>query len=150
MNIRAATHSDITQIVDFQILMAAETEDYKLDRETVTAGVRHIFDHPEKGNYWVAVKNDEIIACTLTIPEWSDWRNGTVLWIHSVFVKQGNRGKGVFKSIYKFLKEKVERDPSLMGLRLYVEKENINAQHVYERLGMTSEHYRLYEWMKDF
>jgi ribosomal protein S18 acetylase RimI-like enzyme len=34
----------------------------------------------------------------------------------------------------------------LLGLRLYVEKDNINAQKVYERTGMDGEHYRMFEW----
>lgn len=148
--VRRAQKKDAVQIVDFQILMAKETEDFNLDHATVSSGVQHLFHHPEKGNYWVAEENEQIIACTLTMPEWSDWRNGTVLWIHSVYVLETFRGKGIFRSIYDHLKKMVETDASLMGLRLYVERENIDAQKVYEKLGMSAEHYRLYEWMKTF
>jgi RimJ/RimL family protein N-acetyltransferase len=31
---------------------------------------------------------------------------------------------------------------------LYVEKRNAAAQKVYERLGMSREHYEMFEWMK--
>jgi ribosomal protein S18 acetylase RimI-like enzyme len=34
------------------------------------------------------------------------------------------------------------------GLRLYVESNNAAAQKTYESLGMLSEHYRMYEWLK--
>ncbi len=148
--IRKAVEKDIPKIVDFQIRMAKETEDYDLDRDTVSKGVRHLFELPVKGQYWVAEESGKTIASTLTIPEWSDWRNGTVIWIHSVYVIKEFRGKGVFKTLYNYLKEIVEQDETLMGLRLYVEKENTNAQKVYEKLGMNADHYLLYEWMKNF
>jgi ribosomal protein S18 acetylase RimI-like enzyme len=35
------------------------------------------------------------------------------------------------------------------GLRLYVETNNLQAQFTYEALGMRSEHYKMYEWMKE-
>jgi len=38
--------------------------------------------------------------------------------------------------------------PELMGLRLYVDKQNKLAQEVYEKLGMNKHHYELYEWLK--
>ena len=34
------------------------------------------------------------------------------------------------------------------GLRLYVEADNINAQKTYEAMGMNSDHYRMFEWLK--
>ena len=42
----------------------------------------------------------------------------------------------------------VDEDEGLVGLRLYVDKRNTGAQGTYEALGMTREHYHLYEWMK--
>ncbi len=35
------------------------------------------------------------------------------------------------------------------GLRLYVETNNSTAQKTYEALGMNSQHYKMYEWMKE-
>ena len=37
----------------------------------------------------------------------------------------------------------------IAGLRLYVETNNIRAQKTYEALGMQSEHYTMYEWLKE-
>ena len=50
--------------------------------------------------------------------------------------------------MYRHLKEWVTADPGLKGLRLYVEKNNLNAQKVYQRLGMDNQHYDMYEWLK--
>ena len=44
--------------------------------------------------------------------------------------------------------DRVEQSPGLAGLRLYVDKTNRVAQQVYDALGMTAEHYDLYEWLE--
>lgn len=143
-----AQPSDAPAIVDFQVRMALETEDLALDPEVVTKGVAAVFQDPRKGSYLVARRGPQTVASLLTLPEWSDWRNGNVLWIHSVFVVPEARGQGVFAAMYRSLVERVEADPGLRGLRLYVDKTNLPAQKVYQRLGMSGEHYHLFEWLK--
>jgi len=146
MNIRPANHSDHSIIVDFQVRMAKETEDMGLSTETVNKGVQSVLNDPNKGIYYVAERDGKVIASLLTTYEWSDWRNGMVLWIQSVYVLSEYRGQGVYKEMYLYLMAKVTNDPDLLGLRLYVEKDNVNAQKVYQKLGMDGEHYKMYEW----
>lgn len=146
--IRPGLLFDIQVIADYQVKMAWETEQLKLDPPTVELGVAAVFDDPSKGKYWLAEVKGEVVGCLLTVPEWSDWRNGTVLWIHSVYVKPEFRKHGVFRKLYSHLKTMVEGSKDLRGLRLYVEKTNGPAQKVYESLGMSGEHYHLYEWLK--
>jgi GNAT superfamily N-acetyltransferase len=148
ITIRPGLLFDIETIADYQIKMAFETEALKLDPETVSKGVSAVFDDPAKGKYWLAEVDGNVVGCLLTIPEWSDWRNGTVLWIHSVYVLPDFRGKGVYRKLYLHLKDMVEKSSDLRGLRLYVDKTNNKAQKVYEVLGMSGEHYHLYEWLK--
>jgi ribosomal protein S18 acetylase RimI-like enzyme len=144
---------DAAAIVDFQLRMARETEGLELDRATVVRGVAAVLADPSKGSYWVAeweAENlpDRIVGSLLTTFEWSDWRDGTVLWIQSVYVLPEERGRGVYRALYEHLRRRVENDPALKGIRLYVDKRNAAAQGVYERLGMSREHYELFEWMK--
>jgi ribosomal protein S18 acetylase RimI-like enzyme len=148
VEIREARLEDAPVIVDFQIRMARSTEDLELDPDTVTRGVAAVFADPAKGAYWVAEEDGRVIGSLLTTFEWSDWRNGTVLWIQSVYVLPEWRRRGIYKRLYEHLKRQVERSPDLRGLRLYVDQRNTAAQEVYERLGMTKEHYQLYEWLK--
>ncbi len=148
IKIRPGLLFDIQVIADYQIKMALETENMKLDPATVELGVSAIFDDPAKGKYWLAELNGNVIGCLLTIPEWSDWRNGTVLWIHSVYVHPDHRQNGVYRSLYGHLKKMVQDSKEFRGLRLYVDKTNMRAQKVYEALSMSGEHYHLYEWMK--
>ena len=145
INIRPANPEEIHIIVDFQIAMASETENLSLDIQTVTQGVKAVFENPEKGKYYVAEENGTVTASMLTTFEWSDWRNKTVSWIQSVYVRPEHRKKGLFKLMYKHIKDKIAKKTEFSGIRLYVDKTNINAQKVYEKVGMNGNHYQLFE-----
>ena len=149
IEIRPGRRKDAPNIVEFQIRMAKEAEDLTLDRSTVEKGVQAVFDDPHKGAYWIAELDGEVAGCLLTVPEWSDWRNGTVLWIHSVYVIPSARRRGIFRMMYETLKTMVEQSADLRGLRLYVERENERAQKTYNAMGMDGNHYKLFEWMKE-
>ena len=146
--VREARREDAGAIAEFQIRMADESEGLALDPGTVAKGVAAVFDDPSKGRYYVAEADGRVLASLLTIPEWSDWRNATVLWIHSLYVVPEARRRGVFRRLYGELKRMVEDGDEFRGLRLYVDKTNHAAQEVYRTLGMSCEHYDLYEWLK--
>lgn len=148
--IKKGTYENLDFIVSSQIEMAFETEQLNLDPMTVHKGVLAVLNDPSKGEYYLAHDQNTMgpVGMLLTIPEWSDWRNGTVLWIHSVFVVPSFRKCGVYKTLYLFLKNMVEESSSLRGLRLYVDKSNKVAQKTYFSLGMDNNHYELYEWLK--
>lgn len=148
IEIRPARPEDAGAIVDFQVLMARETEGLELDLPTVIRGVRAVFDDPSKGEYWVAEAGGRVVSSLMTTYEWSDWRDGTVLWVQSVYVLPELRGSGIYRRMYEHLKERVQASPRLMGIRLYVDRRNTAAQRVYERVGMSREHYEMFEWMK--
>ena len=148
MNYREGTRSDISDIVEFQIAMARETESVDLDRDVCTRGVAAVFDEPSRGRYFVAEEDGRVVASLLITYEWSDWRNGNVWWIQSVYVRPEFRRRGVYAGLYEYVKRLVEADQALRGIRLYVDERNRPAQEVYSRLGMNGEHYRVFEWMK--
>lgn len=148
IDIRPARPEDAAVLAEYQILMARETEELELDRSTVESGVAAVLADPGKGEYWLADEDGRVLACLLVTFEWSDWRNGTVLWVQSVYVLPEARGRGLYRRLYEHLKARVEAAPDLRGIRLYVDKRNAGAQRVYERLGMTREHYELFEWLK--
>jgi GNAT superfamily N-acetyltransferase len=145
---RKASAQDREAITGFQIAMALETESLRLDPATCALGVGAVFRDPRKGAYYVCEKDGRAIASMLIIPEWSDWRNGEVWWIHSVYVLPGERGNGAFRKLYEHVQGIVRSTDGLRGLRLYVDKTNVSAQKVYKKIGMTDEHYALFEWMK--
>lgn len=146
IEIDRASVNEINWIAAAQVAMAAETEGIALDPEQVIQGVRYIFDHPERGFYILAREGQQPIGCLLILKEWSDWRNGDVWWIHSVYVDPAHRKQGIFKQMFEHI-ERLARDSHIRGLRLYVDKNNIIAQRVYKKLGMNKEHYELFEKM---
>jgi GNAT superfamily N-acetyltransferase len=147
MSIRQAIDKDSASIVEFQLAMAWETEQLQLHEPTVIKGVAAVFEDSSKGIYYVAEVDGKVVGSLLTTFEWSDWRNGTVLWIQSVYVRPEFRKRSIFSRLYKYI-QKVASNPNLRGIRLYADKTNTSAHGVYEHLGMTAEHYQMYEWMK--
>ena len=145
--IRKATPEDAVVIIDFQQKMAWETEQMTLVPDIISRGVKAVFSEHSRGQYWVAEENGIIVASLLTTYEWSDWRNTNVWWFQSVYVLPEFRRTGIFRSMYHYIKDEADKE-GIGGLRLYVETNNSKAQQAYEALGMTSLHYRMYEWMK--
>jgi ribosomal protein S18 acetylase RimI-like enzyme len=145
--IREARIIDAEKIIAFQKKMATETENMKLEHDTIHQGVHAVFADPHKGVYYVAEYNNEVIGSLLITYEWSDWRNSFVWWIQSVYILPGYRRKGYFKEMYLHVRETALQN-GVAGLRLYVEKDNAAAQKTYEALGMSGDHYRMYEWLK--
>jgi GNAT superfamily N-acetyltransferase len=148
INIRKAIVEEAPVIIDFQQKMAWETEQMTLKPETIKNGVNGVFENTSRGQYWVAEENGKIIASLLITYEWSDWRNSDVWWFQSVYVLPEWRRKGIFRSMYSHIKAEAD-NKGIAGLRLYVETNNNTAQKTYESLGMQSEHYRMYEWLKE-
>lgn len=143
--IRTATLADAPRIAEFNALMAKETENLELDMNRLRAGVEEVLRDSSKGVYYVAEANGVVVGQTLITYEWSDWRNGMFWWIQSVYVHKDYRGQGVFKSLFQHIRSRAEREKTVCGLRLYVEKHNARAQRTYERLGMKKTHYEMFE-----
>lgn len=148
INIRLATREDAGRILDFQLRMARETEDISLDKLVVAQGINALFDDPAKGVYYVAEVAGTVAGCFLITFEWSDWRNGMIWWLQSLYVDINYRQQGIFKRMYDYIIQTIEGDSSISGLRLYVDKSNERAQHVYRSMGMNGDHYTVFEWMK--
>jgi len=146
--VRDALKSDLDEILDFQISMAKETESIDLERDVLKIGVSSVLEDSAKAKYFIADNEGEAAGMLMITTEWSDWRNGWVWWIQSVYVKPGYRKMGVYKMLYNHIKKIVGSSDELKGIRLYVDKRNVRAQQVYESLGMTGDHYTTYEWMK--
>ncbi len=145
IDIRNATTADASSIVDYNNRLAEETEARSLDPELIGPGVEAIIADFSKGRYWVAVAGDKIVGQIAVTYEWSDWRNGMMWWISSVYVDSDHRRRGVYSSLYRHVESQAKSDPEVIGIRLYVEKENKKAQETYKKLGMDMTKYRIME-----
>ncbi|MGF1638443.1 MAG: GNAT family N-acetyltransferase [Cyclobacteriaceae bacterium] len=148
IKIREAYIGDAQIITEFQLKMALETEKLWLDEQVVTKGVEAVLNQPNLGKYLIAEKELNPVGVFMITYEWSDWRNATVLWMQSVYVNPESRGEGVFTQMYSYLKKMVNTNPDYCGVRLYVVKNNEIAKSAYHNVGMSHEHYEMFEWMK--
>ena len=145
--IRSACTDDISDIAQFNIAMAQETEERQLDPETIQSGVSSVIQNHAHGFYLIAERDQVAIGSLLITFEWSDWRNGTLWWIQSVYVKPEHRRTGVFKALYDAVIARARAAKSVRGIRLYVEQENLDAQSVYQKLSMQKTPYQMFERM---
>ncbi len=147
MNIRIAKIEDAPDLVEFNQAMALETEGKRLETRILQSGVEAVFNDEKKGFYVVAEEENKIIGGLMITFEWSDWRNSWFWWIQSVYILPEARGRKIYSRLYDFVKNKARENGNVCGFRLYVEKENLTARKVYEKLGMEASHYLMYEEM---
>jgi ribosomal protein S18 acetylase RimI-like enzyme len=144
--IRRATLADLETIVDFNCRLAEESEGKSLDRKVLTAGVQAALADPEaKGPYFLAEEYGAILGQMQLTYEFSDWRNGWFWWVQGVYVRPEARQRGVFRALYEHVLNAAKQDAQVVGLRLYVERENTRAHKTYEKLGMEWTGYLLME-----
>ena len=150
IHFRQATLTDASNICAFQIAMAFETEKLNLDKATCALGVQAVFEDPSRGDYHICSDGEKVIGCLLLTSEWSDWRNGKVWWVQSVYFLPEYRRQKLFSKFYEYIQGLANTQPNIRGIRLYVDKSNEIAQKVYTKIGMNGDHYQLFEWMKTF
>lgn len=148
VQIRRARAADADTIAMFNIAMADETEGKRLLPEVVAKGVRRLIAEPALGFYLVAEHDAEVVAALMVTTEWSDWRNGRFWWLQSVYVRPAWRRRGVFRAMYGHVTAAAALEPDVCGFRLYVERENRNAQATYRTLGMHETDYLLLEQLR--
>lgn len=145
LEIRDARPEDAGAIADNNAAMAVETEGRALDRDLLDPGVAALLADPAKGRYWVAEADGRIVGQIMITREWSDWRNGTMWWIQSVYVLPDYRRRGVFAALYRHVESLARAADDVCGLRLYVDRDNRRAQQTYLALGMTHPGYQVME-----
>ena len=146
VHVRPATLSDLDAIVAGNVALAEESEHVRLDSQTLREGVRALLTGRAPGRYSIADLDGRGVGQLLITYEWSDWRNRMVWWIQSVYVVPQARRLGIFRALYAHTRQEA-RAAGAGGLRLYVDVTNTAAQAVYRSMGMTGDHYRVFEDM---
>lgn len=149
ITVRTATPADWETIVEFNCALAVESEGKTLDRTHLVPGVKTLLADPSKGKYFVAELAGVIVGQLMHTYEWSDWRNGDIWWLQSVYVHPNHRRKGVFRALFEHMKTAAENDPNVVGMRLYVEENNTLAHATYQSLGFEPGGYFVLEnWLR--
>jgi len=107
-----------------------------------------------RARYFIAMRQADVAGReTVSLPvgtlmltdEWSDWRNGWWWWIQSVYVAPDHRRRGVYAALHRHVEALARATPGVVGLRLYVERDNARAQETYAALGMVDAGYAVFE-----
>jgi len=142
--VRKADESDISTLIEYNRALADETENISLETGVLRLGIEKALDLKDC-HYFVAELDGKIVGQTMITSEWSDWRNGVMWWMQSVYVHPDYRKRGVFQSIFKYIETLAANDPEVKALRLYVMQDNHTGQSAYRNLGMKNSGYVVYE-----
>jgi GNAT superfamily N-acetyltransferase len=145
LQIRLAALDDWPVIAEFNMRLAEETEGKRLDADTLGEGVRRLLAQPERGRYFVACQDGRVVGQMMHTFEWSDWRNGEIWWLQSVYVLPEFRQRGVFRALFAHVQDLAHASPDVVGIRLYVEDHNTRAQAAYASLGLERAGYTVME-----
>jgi ribosomal protein S18 acetylase RimI-like enzyme len=144
VTVRPARPGDLSFLADNHRAMAWETERKRLAPAVVRSGTRAVLRDGAHGFYLVAEADGRPAGQLLVTREWSDWRDGDLWWIQSVYVRPGSRRLGVYGALHAAVLERAAR-ARVRAVRLYVERTNRGAQATYRRLGMTRTGYLVFE-----
>ncbi|MGF1634123.1 MAG: GNAT family N-acetyltransferase [Phycisphaerae bacterium] len=142
VSVRPATPNDAATIALFNLRLAYESEGIKLNSMHIKEGVQAVLADANKGRYFLAEADGVVAGQLLVTYEWSDWRNGWVWWLQSVYVRRDLRRKGVFRALLEHV-SRVAADEHATGIRLYVEEANDAATSTYRALGFNLSSYRV-------
>lgn len=142
--IRKAQSTDAALLAKFNVANALESEALALDTPIALEGVKAVLLDTNKGIYYVAVCNGELVGALMITQEWSDWRACWKWWLQSVYVLPEFRGQGVFDALLS----EVEQDAQKAGVRqlaLYMDQQNQRAEKAYSKNAFVSSHYLMLE-----
>ncbi len=149
---RRATDSDASILAEYNCRLAWETEQKILPRDTVQNGVLRGLAKADEVQYWVAESSCHdssgtpiVVGQLMLTREWSDWRDGWIIWLQSVYVHPDFRRQGVFSQLFEHVAEQLHQQTDIVAIRLYVEQENERARLTYQKLGFISPGYLVME-----
>ncbi len=143
--VRDARLDDADFIAACNRRLAAETERRVLDPGVIARGVRRGLASPDLARYFVAEVDGERAGTTMVTFEYSDWRDGVIWWLQSVYVLPAFRRRGVFRALHAHVRELARRRADVRALRLYVHHDNARAIATYRALGLRLSDYTVLE-----
>ena len=144
INIRKAHKNDLAILVNNNQALAQETEALELNKDVLQDGIKQALKRKEC-HYFVAVMAGKVVGQTMITYEWSDWRNGIIWWVQSVYVHPNYRKQGVFRSLFLHIENLARNHPKVKAIRLYVMSSNNIGKLTYQSLGMNDLGYIVFE-----
>ena len=144
--IRKAVKNDLDVLTKFSQLISEETEGKRVDSSAVKSGIASVLDDQSKGQMFVACDEDKVIGCfMINGREWSEWRNGFILWLTGTYTAVDYRRRGVRKALFDYACQWAKSEPNVIGLRGYRHKSNNTIHSAAISGGMKETEYRINE-----
>lgn len=143
--VREATLDDTATIVEFNRRLAFESEQRVLDRATLQRGIARALTEPDLCRYFLAERDGRVVGQAMITYELTDWRDGVMWWLQSVYVEPPSRRQGVFRALFEHISALARTRSDVRGLRLYVERANRGAMSTYRAVGLKPTGHFVYE-----
>ncbi len=148
--VRCATVDDLDALAGFSAGIAEETEGRILSVPRTKAALETVIRDASRGQMFVACDGPERIGCFMVNGrEWSEWRNGFILWLTGTYVRPDYRRRGVRRALYQFARSWAMAQPSVVGFRAYVQPTNQAILKAETSSGMRETGYRVIEDLFD-
>jgi ribosomal protein S18 acetylase RimI-like enzyme len=142
--VRDAIESDADTLVRFNLALSRDSNDKSLNPQTLASGVVRAL-RSSLCRYFVAERIGVPVGCVMVTYEPTDWEDGVVWWLQSVYVSPESRGTGVLQALFSHVRSAAEHNPDARLIRLYVLSDNTRALRAYAKLGMQRTNYEVYE-----
>ena len=141
MNSRRAIPSDIEKIAELLIPFCEEYHQKVVTQETAIKGIRHLFENPHLGRYYICEEEGRVIGYLMVFFEWSDWRAGNMYYIEAVYTIPDFRNRGVSKSLYKNMYDDAITENSVLRTIVPI----TFSTEALKKIGLQESHYNLLE-----
>jgi ribosomal protein S18 acetylase RimI-like enzyme len=124
-----------------------EHERIAFDANVARIALRGIISDAARGRVWLIRLGDEIIGYAVLTFGYSLEFHGRDAVLDELFIREPYRGRGAGKRALSFV-EKLCGELGIRALHLVVERENVNAQAFYRKIGFQAQdRYLMTKWV---
>lgn len=133
ISFRLAELGDVERIVRFHVALNAY-DGTVADPARAQAGLELLLGREDLGGVWLICADETPVGYIVLTWGFSLEFGGRDAFVDELYIEEGCRGQGVGRQTLAFA-ESICRARDIQALHLEVERENVNAQAVYERVG---------------
>jgi GNAT superfamily N-acetyltransferase len=133
--IDGAERDDLPALVGLLGELFSLERDFAPDAHKQTCGLLLILDHPERGQIFVARRNNEVIGMANVLFTVSTAEGGPVILLEDVIVARPYRRYGVGSALVRHVLDWADRN-GFLRVTLLADSENAGAVRFYERNGL--------------
>lgn len=118
---RKANIGDIENLAKYSRILAQEIERRELDMASLRDSYKKIIENEELGWAFVCIDDtsSSFAGYCYASREWSNWRNGFVLWIELYVLPRYRGNAAALKPLYERLLSEAKKDGQICAIRGY-------------------------------